>query len=104
MHPHEVLGSVSWNTWKSLKKKKNGTSYWVGKLRNLKYYFYIMINTDQVRNRMQHLHEFLNHRIQEVSTFSRLLLILLDIHISSAIQDNAVKICNKLYERTLFLE
>lgn len=53
---------------------------------------------------MQNLPEFLNHRIQEVSTFSRLLLILLDIHISSAIQDNAMKICNKLYERTLFLE
>ena len=60
MHPHEVLGSVPWNAWKSLKKKKNSaTSYWVGKLSNLKLYFYIMINTDKVRNRMQNLHEFL---------------------------------------------
>lgn len=62
MHPHEVLGSVPWNAWKSLKKKNSATSYWVGKLSNLKLYFYIMINTDKVRNRMQNLHEFLNHK------------------------------------------
>lgn len=39
MHPHEVLGSVSWNTWKSLKKKKKWYILLGGEIKKFKILF-----------------------------------------------------------------